>query len=141
VTLCITPQHYVNGQWLGFEEQSGLRLPRAATISADFFARRACCSCCAATFFRNRVLVLANANAQAPVPLTGFATGDSERIVLGEFNLDKAAAALLSQHGERAVRVAEERASRHEIAKEKEVSELWRAVAQAVRRKLASGRS
>jgi hypothetical protein len=54
-----------------------------------------------------------------------------------DFDVDKAVAALLSQHGDRAVRVAEERARRYEIAREKEASELWRAVAQALQRKVS----
>jgi hypothetical protein len=57
------------------------------------------------------------------------------------FDVDKAAAALLSQYGQRAVKVAEERASRHEIAKQKEASELWRAVAQVVKRRLTANPS
>jgi hypothetical protein len=56
-------------------------------------------------------------------------------------DLDKAAAALLAQYGERALRVAEERASRHAIAKETEASDLWRSVAKVVRSKLAVGHS
>jgi hypothetical protein len=52
------------------------------------------------------------------------------------FDVDKAAAALLSQHGERALRVAEERARRHEIAKQTDASDLWRAIARAVKQKM-----
>jgi hypothetical protein len=52
-------------------------------------------------------------------------------------DMDKAAAALLSQHGERAVRIAEERATRHAIAKEKDASNLWRAIAETVKQKIA----
>jgi hypothetical protein len=50
-------------------------------------------------------------------------------------DLDKAAAALLAQYGEGAIRVAEDRASRHESAREMDASQLWRAVALALRRK------
>lgn len=57
------------------------------------------------------------------------------------FDIDKAAAALLAQHGHRAVGVAEERALRHEIAREKEASEVWRAVAQALLRRKVSPNS
>jgi hypothetical protein len=54
--------------------------------------------------------------------------------------VDKAAAALLSQHGERALRVAEERARRHEIARQEAARNLWRAVAEAIRQKASPAR-
>lgn len=57
------------------------------------------------------------------------------------FDVDKAAAAVVSQHGDRAVKVAEERAMRHAIAKQDDAAALWRAVADKVRRKLAPSRS
>jgi hypothetical protein len=63
----------------------------------------------------------------------------SERLVSGDFDLHKAAAALLSQHGSRAVTVAEERASRYAIARETNASELWRAIAETVKQKLVQG--
>jgi hypothetical protein len=50
-------------------------------------------------------------------------------------DLDKAAAALFAQYGKRAITVAEDRASRHESAKDMEASQLWQAVALALRRK------
>jgi hypothetical protein len=56
--------------------------------------------------------------------------------IMEEFDIEKAAAALLAQHGHRAARVAAERARRHEIAKQEEASNFWRAVARAAKQKV-----
>jgi hypothetical protein len=53
------------------------------------------------------------------------------------YDVEKAAVALLSQHGDRAVRIAEERASRHAIAGANEASALWFAIARAVKQKVS----
>jgi hypothetical protein len=56
---------------------------------------------------------------------------------MAEVDLDKAAAALLSQHGKRAIGVAEARSERYAMANQREAAELWRAVAQEVRRRIS----
>jgi hypothetical protein len=56
---------------------------------------------------------------------------------MAEVDLDKAAEALLSQHGKRAIGVAEVRSERYALANQREAAELWRAVAQEVRRRIS----
>lgn len=53
-----------------------------------------------------------------------------------DIDVERAAAAMVEQHGKRAIEIAEQRADRHALAKQREAEHLWRNVAEAVRRKL-----
>jgi hypothetical protein len=58
-----------------------------------------------------------------------------------EHDFEQAAEAMLAQHGGNALKVAERRAERHELAKEREAAELWRQIARAVLAKLTRERA
>jgi hypothetical protein len=56
--------------------------------------------------------------------------------MMPDIDVERAAAAMVQQYGKRAIQIAELRADRHALAKQREAEHLWRSVAEAVRRKL-----
>jgi hypothetical protein len=66
-------------------------------------------------------------------------TDTGKERTLPDSDFDKAAAAMVEQHGRKAVQIAELRADRHALANDGEAAELWRKVAEAVRQKIARG--
>jgi hypothetical protein len=51
-------------------------------------------------------------------------------------DFDRAANAMVAQHGSNALRVAEQRAERHELVNERDAAERWWNIARVVRLKL-----